>query len=192
MKRVFFRQFSALCLAAPLLTIGAVAHSAGQSESRQQQDHSQHAGQGQHLGHSQQAIEVHHPWVRAVPPVAKNSAAYLMIVSRSQMDDTLLEASTSVAETVEIHKVVKMDGMMEMMPAGPVTIAAGSHFELKEGGYHLMLINLKRVPKEGETVELQLSFEHAGKVMVQAPVRRSSSGHHQHDAAMSKHSEHQH
>ncbi len=127
-------------------------------------------------------VEVHHAWIRAVPAVARNSAAYMMLVSNAEQADRLLGARTDIAETVEIHKVVKNGNMMEMLRSGPVTIESGGHFELKQGGYHLMLINLTRVPNEGESVKLVLTFEKAGEVVTEALVRRSSG--------MSQHNSH--
>jgi copper(I)-binding protein len=54
-------------------------------------------------------------------------------------------------------------------------VAAGKPTELKPGGYHVMLMELKQPLKEGETVPVMLTFEDkAGKrqtVEVKAPVR---------------------
>ena len=41
---------------------------------------------------------------------------------------------------------------------------AGGSVELKPGGYHLMFMGLKQPMKQGETVEVTLSFEKAGEV----------------------------
>ena len=65
-----------------------------------------------------------------------------------------------------------VDGVMQMreIPGG-LAIPADGSVSLKPGGYHVMLIDLKKPLKAGETVQLTLNFEKAGKVDVSA--RRS-------------------
>ena len=62
-----------------------------------------------------------------------------------------------------------------MRPAGALELPAGKAVELKPGGYHVMLMDLPKEVKAGETVPLQLVLEASdGKrqtVDVQAPVR---------------------
>ncbi|MCW8883625.1 MAG: copper chaperone PCu(A)C [Motiliproteus sp.] len=117
-------------------------------------------------------ISVQQGWVRAVPWVAKNTAAYMTIISSRTDNDQLLSASTPVAESVEVHRIVKTGRMMEMQRVDDLEIPAAGEVELKPGGYHLMLIGLKPVPAEGETVSLTLHFKAAGAPVVDLPVRR--------------------
>ncbi|MEH6626644.1 MAG: copper chaperone PCu(A)C [Motiliproteus sp.] len=135
----------------------------------------------------EQGLLVHHGWVRAVPPVAAHSAAYMTIINNTDVNDRLLKARSDISEAVEIHNVMSKHDVVEMAPVEQLDIPARSHVQLKEGGYHLMMINLKRVPKAEEMVTLELVFEQAGIVTVELPVQRSAS-------AMSPghHSDHQH
>jgi hypothetical protein len=53
-------------------------------------------------------------------------------------------------------------------------LPAGRAVELKPGGYHVMLMDLKQQMKEGETVPVTLVVESGGKretIEVKAPVR---------------------
>jgi hypothetical protein len=52
-----------------------------------------------------------------------------------------------------------------------VDIPAGGSAELKPGSYHVMLIGLQQDIKEGDTVSITLTFQNAGKVTVEAPVK---------------------
>lgn len=63
--------------------------------------------------------------------------------------------------------------MMAMQPVAKIDIPAGGTVALEPGGYHLMLMELKEEPKVGSTVELTLTFEGAGDVVVKAEVRAS-------------------
>lgn len=64
-----------------------------------------------------------------------------------------------------------MSGMTGMQPVDRIEIPAGGTVRLEPGGYHLMLMDLTEMPAVGSTVELTLTFETAGDVVVQAEVR---------------------
>lgn len=120
------------------------------------------------LTFAQPKIEVKDAWVREVPPTSKMSAAYMVIENKGKEADRLVDASNNVSEITEIHETV--EGKMRRVKA--VEVPAGGKVELKPGGLHIMLINLKKPLKEGDTVELTLKFEKSGEVKVQAPVKK--------------------
>ncbi len=125
------------------------------------------------LSLAQPKIEVKDAWVREVPPTSKMSAAYMIIENKGKEADRLVDASNNVSEITELHETV--EGRMRRVKA--IEIPAGGKVELKPGGLHIMLINLKKPLKEGDTVELTLKFEKSGEVKVQAPVRKGMGGH---------------
>ena len=51
-----------------------------------------------------------------------------------------------------------------------LAIKGGESVVLKPGGYHMMLMDLKRPLKEGDTLKFTLSFEKAGDIEVEATV----------------------
>ena len=67
-------------------------------------------------------------------------------------------------------------GMMGMQPVARLEIPAGGTVELKPGGYHIMLMGLARPLKEGDEIELTLSFAKAGDVKVKAKVGGVAEG----------------
>ena len=76
---------------------------------------------------------------------------------------------------------MKMEGgMMKMDAVDKLALPAGKAVELKPGGYHVMLMDLVKPLKEGDTVPLQLTFEDkAGKkqtVEVKAEVKALTTG----------------
>ena len=123
--------------------------------------------------HHHTGIRVYDAWVRAVPPNMKMTAAYMSFHNHSKMEDALLSAETPIAGVVETHTVEENKGVMSMKPVDSIPVPANGMQELKPGGFHLMLIQLKQVPKMGETVSLVLNFKHAGRVEVSAPVKES-------------------
>lgn len=125
-------------------------------------------------------------WVRAVPPVSKNTAAYFTIRNGMKKDDTILHLSSPVAEHTELHTIIEEpNGAKRMQKVPHGSIKGGGELELKPGGYHLMLIGLNKALKEGDKVTVEIIFQNAGKQTVTLPVRMGaieepSSDHHHH------------
>jgi periplasmic copper chaperone A len=118
-------------------------------------------------------VTVADAWVRGTVTGQKATGAFMQL--RSPTDTALVSAASPVAGVVEIHEM-KMDaGVMRMGAIRTLAVPAGKPTELKPGGYHVMLMELKQPLKEGETVPVMLTFEDkAGKrqtVEVKAPVR---------------------
>lgn len=118
------------------------------------------------------ALAVEQPWLRATPAGAKVGGGYARIVNKGQVPDRLTGGSFPVAARVEIHDMW-MDGTIaRMRPAeNGLEIGPGATVELKPGGTHLMLVDLKEPLKEGQVLKGTLTFEKAGTVEVEFPVR---------------------
>ena len=111
-------------------------------------------------------------WARPAAAGAE-SAAYLTITSAPGQADALVSASSPGAEAVELHEVsTDASGMTGMKPVDHLDIHAGETVQLKPGGFHLMIMGLKSELTVGGTLELDLVFETAGKVVVQAEIRQ--------------------
>lgn len=114
------------------------------------------------------------PWVRGTVAPQKATGAFMQITSTG--GGRLVSVSTPAAGIVEIHEM-KMEGSTMQMRAQPQGLAlpAGKAVELKPGGYHLMLLDLKAPLKAGDSVALTLVVESAnGKtetLKVKAPVK---------------------
>jgi periplasmic copper chaperone A len=113
------------------------------------------------------SLTIGHPWARATPPGAKVAGGYLTIENSSAEPDRLVAATVEIAGRAEIHEMAVVDGVMKMRPLdNGVEIPAGGSVELKPGGYHLMLMDLKQPLKQGEGFSGTLTFEKAGTVDV--------------------------
>lgn len=118
-------------------------------------------------------IEVQGPWARATVAGQNMGGAFVNLTS--DQDATLVGASSSVSDKVELH-TMKMDGdkmLMAQVPAIP--LPANTKVELKPGNLHIMFMSLKAPLKEGDTVSLKLEIKNkAGKsefLDLQAPVK---------------------
>ena len=102
-------------------------------------------------------VRVSDPWVRATVPQQKVSGAFMQLSSSKDM--RLVEVRTPVAGTVEIHEMAMDKGVIRMRPVPGVDLPAGRRVDLKPGGYHMMLMDLKRQLRAGESVPLTLVLE---------------------------------
>jgi copper(I)-binding protein len=99
------------------------------------------------------------------------AAGYLSITNPGTTADALIAASSSAASMVEIHETTAdASGMAGMRPVARIDVPAGASVELKPGGYHLMLMGVESITV-GTTVDLELTFEKAGKVQIKAEVK---------------------
>jgi copper(I)-binding protein len=116
-------------------------------------------------------VEVQDAWSRATPPGAKVAAGYLTIRNQSASPDRHVGASSPVAARVETHTMEMKGDVMRMREVNGYEVPAKGSFELKPGGAHLMLVDIKRPLKEGERVPLVLRFEKAGEVKTELAVQ---------------------
>jgi copper(I)-binding protein len=98
-------------------------------------------------------------------------AVYVTLSNAGSQADALISASSDAAGTVELHEVQKESGVMKMRPVKSIPVPAGGKVELKPGGYHIMLLDLKHDLKPGDKVPVTLSFEHGGELRIEAAVR---------------------
>ncbi len=94
-------------------------------------------------------------------------AVFLSIDNKGSADK-LVAASSTLSPRVELHTHTMDNGIMRMRPVEAIEIPAGSMTELKSGGYHIMMFDVKTMPEKGSTVPLTLTFENAGDVQIGA------------------------
>jgi len=118
-------------------------------------------------------VTVKDPWVRATVAQQKATGAFMQITSAQ--DARLVEARSPVAGVVEVHEMSMEKDVMKMRAVKGLDLPAGKSVELKPGGFHVMLMDLKQQMKEGDTVAVTLVVEGKDKkrtmVEVKAPVK---------------------
>ena len=113
------------------------------------------------------SLLIEHPWSRPTAPGMPMGVAYLSITNRGQSADTLVGASSPVAEKVEMHETSIVDGMARMRPLSAIAIPPGATVKVQPGGIHFMLVGLKTPLERGTTAPLVLEFRNAGRVTIQ-------------------------
>ena len=120
-----------------------------------------------------EAVAVKNAWVRTSVPGQKATGAFMTLTAKDGAK--LVGASSPVAGVTEVHEM-KMEGDVMKMRAvsGGLDLPAGKAIELKPGGYHVMLMDLKAALPKDSTVPLTLVFKDAkgveSKLELKVPV----------------------
>ena len=133
---------------------------------------------------AQAQTTVKDPWVRGTVAGQKATGLFAQVTSAS--GGKLVAATSPVAGVVEIHEMVMDGNVMKMRAVAGLDLPAGKMVDLKPGGYHVMLMDLKQELKPGESVPVTLVIEGAGgkreSVQLKAPVKplADAGGHTKH------------
>jgi copper(I)-binding protein len=117
-------------------------------------------------------LQVKDGWIR---PAGKgmNTAFYFKAINYSDKADILLSVKSDVAKMIQMHETFNQNGMMGMRQVKSIPIQAKAMLEFKPGGYHVMVMNLKKDLKKGDSAEFTLHFKYGGNITVKAPVKIS-------------------
>jgi len=106
----------------------------------------------------------------AKPSLDGVTTGVLFLTLSSAEEDTLLGATTDAADTAELHDHVMDDGFMRMRQVKSVPLPAGEAVAFKPGGLHIMLFDVKKPLKAGDTLSLTLTFAKAEPLTITVPV----------------------
>ena len=135
------------------------------------------------VAQAESLLSVTDAWVRWVPPVSGNSAAYFKLHNKGSKPVDLVAVESSVAKTVELHTVEKSGELMEMKQLEKITVPAGGSVVFQPGSHHVMLIGLKEPLQEKQTVAMTLRFSEGESLPVSLPVKQDGAeqnDHHHH------------
>ena len=128
-------------------------------------------------------VTVKDAWVRATVAQQKATGAFMQL--QSEQDAKLVAAQSPVAGVVEVHEMAMEGSVMKMRAVTSLALPAGKAVELKPGGYHVMLMDLKGQIKEGDSVPVTLVVEGKdGKrqnIELKAPARTMAQPSMKHD-----------
>ena len=127
---------------------------------------------------SAKPITIDHAYVRATPPHAKNSAAFMTISNNSETSIKLIGASSDIAQRVELHSHTMDDGLMKMRQVKNIVIQANNQIILQPGGYHIMFLGLKQKLQDGESVKLKLHFDNEQMITLTLPIEKIKTAPH--------------
>lgn len=164
--RVFLAMFAGAALTHTAVAVaGAKADARAQAEAKAEAE-------------AAPQVEVSEAWVRGAVPQQRATGAFMRLRAGAPL--RLVGASSPVAGRAEVHEMRMEGDLMRMRQIDSLPIPAGETVQLRPGGYHIMLLELKRQPGAGERIPLRLEFEDAERrrfgVEVQAQVRALGAG----------------
>lgn len=113
-------------------------------------------------------------WARATPPGTKIGAAYLTINNIGSNDDAITGITSNVSEGAMLHATVVENGVMRMYQVDRLEIPAGGSAILSPGGLHTMLMGLKSPLKDGDTIDVTVSFDQNPPMTISVPVLKNA------------------
>jgi copper(I)-binding protein len=120
------------------------------------------------------SLVIEDAWIRLPPPGATMFAGYLRMKNPGDVALQVVGAQTSVSARAELHTHLKVDGVMKMRPVPVIDVPAHGEVTLAPGGLHLMLMEPKRTPTEGELIDVVLTLKDGRVVPCRAAVRREA------------------
>jgi copper(I)-binding protein len=89
----------------------------------------------------------------------------------SMEGDSMESTTTAMSGDSMATETTMGGGMMSMQPVEAIEVPADGSVALEPGGFHIMLLDVKKVLAVGDTIEVTLTFEKAGEVQATAEVR---------------------
>ncbi len=109
-----------------------------------------------------------------VKPSNKNQSSteiFMNIVNNGKLPHTLVAATSPIAQDVQLHLTLSIKNNIEKMKAVKmITITPHHDTNLNEGGFHVMLIGLKKQLLKGEVIPLTLIFSDGSYLKVETPI----------------------
>jgi len=135
------------------------------------------------------AVKVEGAWARATVQGQKGTGAFMNLTAKEAT--RLVGVSSPAAGVAEVHEMKLENDIMKMRAVPILDLPAGQTVQLKPGGYHIMLMDLKTPLAKGGTMPMTLRFKDAkgveSKLDLVLPVGLAAPG-----AVAGKAAEHKH
>ncbi|WP_030549701.1 copper chaperone PCu(A)C [Streptomyces exfoliatus] len=109
-------------------------------------------------------------------PVMDMAGGFLTITNSSGTADKLTSVTSPISDDVTIHETKNQ----KMQEVKSFDIPANGTLSLERGGNHIMFMELKKKPKQGEKVSIELHFEKSDPIEVDLPVEAANHNPRQH------------
>ncbi|WP_069813700.1 copper chaperone PCu(A)C [Streptomyces sp. TP-A0874] len=104
------------------------------------------------------------------PVTAEMAGGYVVIENTGDGADKLTRVTSDISDEVQLHTT---EGN-SMRQVDSLPVPAHGKLELKRGGDHLMFVNLKHKPTEGEKVTVEFHFAESDPISLEVPVEATN------------------
>ncbi len=115
-------------------------------------------------------IDITNSWIRESDTSATVNAGYMTLNNQGNEVVTLIKMESKLFNTVEIHEMTNINGLMQMREIMYPEIPAHGTMLLEPGGKHLMLKIPHKHLTKGQKVDLTLTFKSGKKQIVSIDV----------------------
>ncbi|MGW6746608.1 copper chaperone PCu(A)C [Streptomyces sp. NPDC055025] len=105
-----------------------------------------------------------------MPQPVSDLAAGFLTITNSGAADKLTSVTGDLSDDITIHKTENQ----KMMKVTSFDIPADGELDLERGGNHIMFMDIKHRPRQGENVSIELHFEKADPITVELPVKETT------------------
>ncbi|MFJ9577825.1 copper chaperone PCu(A)C [Streptomyces sp. NPDC101191] len=109
-------------------------------------------------------------------PVMDMAGGFLTITNSGDTADRLTSVTSGLSDDVTLHETKNQ----KMQQVKSFDIPANGDLKLERGGNHIMFMELKGKPKQGEKVSVELHFEKSDPIKVDLPVEAPNHNPKQH------------
>ncbi|WP_351230718.1 copper chaperone PCu(A)C [Streptomyces sp. NPDC002133] len=109
-------------------------------------------------------------------PVGDMAGGFLTVTNSGDTADKLTSITSSLSDDVQIHETKNQ----KMQQVTSFDIPAHGELNLERGGSHIMFTAIKKEPKQGEKVGIELHFEKTDPIKVELPVEAQTHNPKQH------------
>lgn len=118
------------------------------------------------------AINVEKARIRLTPPNSPVTAMFFNVTNHSNKVIKLISVNSDFAEKFELHTMELSGGTMAMRQVNSIEVKKNETVKLKTGGFHVMVFNIKKPLKEGESHKVNLVFEDKTILQIEAKVEK--------------------
>jgi copper(I)-binding protein/mono/diheme cytochrome c family protein len=104
-------------------------------------------------------VAVMNAWVRETDTLTATNAGYMTLINVGSQNVTLSRIDSDSFDTVEVHEMALVDGLMEMREVVGLVIPAQGQVRLAPGGMHLMLKGPQQHFTSGQRLDMILTFD---------------------------------
>jgi len=119
------------------------------------------------------ALQVTSARVRASDEIGVDLPLLMTIKNETAEADAILRVRCPFANFSEKHAVDRGEGAPAMRPVKSIPIPEGKTTELRQDGYHVMLLQTRQKLVDGETFTCAVAFQKAGTKETEVQVSRN-------------------